>query len=312
MFMLPAEEIDKSQGLAKYGVDSLVAVELRTWLSSRIQTEISIFDMLQSASLIAVAEKAAIRSKVVINAGLSVKSAPVRTPVPGFRNLCTPGSSALIAVSQHVRSTYHRYVPSITWLWLKLEFRRSNAATYTIHSLTSILSLSLRLATHQRPLARLTSADAPPRPYAMPTPKATGGSRMSSGTRKPRTANRDDIYDDDNGDASSLGQSNVPPDIDMSDTSDRKVKVANRIREIVVLKHVTTNADTPEARRQKTDEVKDWLRQSATRRTRKGTQVLVSHADIDALSHQTHFDFDHDDNTNDVGQDRTFPSDTAG
>ncbi|KAF4462939.1 type I polyketide synthase [Fusarium albosuccineum] len=70
MFMLPAEEIDKSQGLAKYGVDSLVAVELRTWLSSRIQTEISIFDMLQSASLIAVAEKAAIRSKLVINAGL--------------------------------------------------------------------------------------------------------------------------------------------------------------------------------------------------------------------------------------------------
>ncbi|KAF4992760.1 hypothetical protein FDECE_13624 [Fusarium decemcellulare] len=70
MFMLPAEEIDKSQGLAKYGVDSLVAVELRTWLSSRIQTEISIFDMLQSASLIAVAEKAAIRSKLVIKAGL--------------------------------------------------------------------------------------------------------------------------------------------------------------------------------------------------------------------------------------------------
>ncbi|KAF4951264.1 hypothetical protein FSARC_12963, partial [Fusarium sarcochroum] len=53
MFMLPAEEIDKSQGLA-----------------SRIQTEISIFDMLQSASLMAVAEKAAIRSKLVIKAGL--------------------------------------------------------------------------------------------------------------------------------------------------------------------------------------------------------------------------------------------------
>ncbi|KAJ4253425.1 hypothetical protein NW762_010583 [Fusarium torreyae] len=70
MFMLPVEEIDKDQGLARYGVDSLVAVELRTWLSSRIQTEISIFDMLQSASLMAVAEKAAIRSKLVIKAGL--------------------------------------------------------------------------------------------------------------------------------------------------------------------------------------------------------------------------------------------------
>ncbi|KAM0541306.1 hypothetical protein ACHAPJ_013300 [Fusarium lateritium] len=70
MFMLSVEEIDKSQGLVRYGVDSLVAVELRTWLSSRIQTEISIFDMLQSASLMAVAEKAAIRSKLVIKAGL--------------------------------------------------------------------------------------------------------------------------------------------------------------------------------------------------------------------------------------------------
>ncbi|KFH40913.1 Lovastatin nonaketide synthase-like protein [Hapsidospora chrysogenum ATCC 11550] len=70
MFMLPAEEIDKSRGLAKYGVDSLVAVELRTWLSGQIQTEISIFDMLQSASLMAVAEKAATRSKLVIKAGL--------------------------------------------------------------------------------------------------------------------------------------------------------------------------------------------------------------------------------------------------
>ncbi|KAF5007469.1 hypothetical protein FDECE_6200 [Fusarium decemcellulare] len=67
----------------------------------------------------------------------------------------------------------------------------------------------------------------------MPTPKEAGGSRMSSRPPTPRTANRDDIYDDDGDGASSLGQSNVPPDIDMSDTSDRKVKVANGIREIV-------------------------------------------------------------------------------
>ncbi|KAF4466150.1 hypothetical protein FALBO_6993 [Fusarium albosuccineum] len=79
-----------------------------------------------------------------------------------------------------------------------------------------------------------------------------------------------------------------------------------------VLKHVTTNADTPEARRQKTDEVKDWLRQSATRRTRKGAQVLVSHADINALSHQTHFRLDHDDNANDPSDGHTDNHGTEG
>ncbi|KAK4983979.1 putative secondary metabolism biosynthetic enzyme [Elasticomyces elasticus] len=36
MFIIPEAEIDKSQSLSKYGVDSLVAVELRNWLVSRI------------------------------------------------------------------------------------------------------------------------------------------------------------------------------------------------------------------------------------------------------------------------------------
>jgi hypothetical protein len=70
MFMLAIAEIDKSQPLGKYGVDSLVAVELRNWLVSRMQTEISIFDILQSASLMILAEKAATKSKFVVKAGL--------------------------------------------------------------------------------------------------------------------------------------------------------------------------------------------------------------------------------------------------
>ena len=70
MFMLAVAEIDKSQELGKYGVDSLVAVELRNWLVSRMQTEVSIFDILQSASLMVLAEKAAAKSKFVVQAGL--------------------------------------------------------------------------------------------------------------------------------------------------------------------------------------------------------------------------------------------------
>ncbi|KAF1993246.1 putative polyketide synthase [Amniculicola lignicola CBS 123094] len=70
MFMIALAEIDTAQQLAKYGVDSLVAVELRNWLVSRMQTEVSIFDILQSASLVGLAEKVASKSKYVVKAGL--------------------------------------------------------------------------------------------------------------------------------------------------------------------------------------------------------------------------------------------------
>lgn len=70
MSMLAVAEIDKSQELGKYGVDSLVAIELRNWLVSRMQTEISIFDIMQSGSLMVLAEKAAAKSKFIVKAGL--------------------------------------------------------------------------------------------------------------------------------------------------------------------------------------------------------------------------------------------------
>lgn len=55
MFMLSESDIDTSQPMSKYGVDSLVAVELRNWLVARAKVDISIFDILQSASLVALA-----------------------------------------------------------------------------------------------------------------------------------------------------------------------------------------------------------------------------------------------------------------
>lgn len=66
MFMLSVTEIDKGQSLGKYGVDSLVAVELRTWLVTKTQAQVSIFDILQSVSLVAVAEMTATKSKFVV------------------------------------------------------------------------------------------------------------------------------------------------------------------------------------------------------------------------------------------------------
>jgi hypothetical protein len=67
MFMIPEAEIDKSMSMARYGVDSLVAVELRNWLVAGAQAEISIFDVLQSPSLSALAGKVAAKSKYIVH-----------------------------------------------------------------------------------------------------------------------------------------------------------------------------------------------------------------------------------------------------
>ncbi|KAM7203160.1 putative polyketide synthase protein [Naviculisporaceae sp. PSN 640] len=72
MFALPEEEMDKSQSMAHYGIDSLVAVELRNWLSSAAQTEVSIFDIMQSKSLVGLAGAACVKSRLV-DAGLKPK-----------------------------------------------------------------------------------------------------------------------------------------------------------------------------------------------------------------------------------------------
>ncbi|CAH0043544.1 unnamed protein product [Clonostachys solani] len=51
MFLIPAEDISSDQSLTHYGVDSLVAVELRNWLASNTGMDLSIFDIMQSTSI---------------------------------------------------------------------------------------------------------------------------------------------------------------------------------------------------------------------------------------------------------------------
>ena len=70
MFTIPETEIDKSKPMTKYNVDSLVAVELRNWLVSRFQAEISIFDVMQSTSLMMLGEKVGLKSRYLTEAGI--------------------------------------------------------------------------------------------------------------------------------------------------------------------------------------------------------------------------------------------------
>ncbi|KAH8655375.1 type I polyketide synthase [Xylariales sp. PMI_506] len=62
VFNLVASEIDKAMPMSHYGVDSLVAVELRNWLATAAKSKVSVFEILQTPSLMEFAALAAARS----------------------------------------------------------------------------------------------------------------------------------------------------------------------------------------------------------------------------------------------------------
>lgn len=65
IFLIPIEEVIDSKSMADFGVDSLVAVELRNMLAVQAGAEISIFDIMQSPSLVCLAHTVAAASTFV-------------------------------------------------------------------------------------------------------------------------------------------------------------------------------------------------------------------------------------------------------
>lgn len=61
----PVEEIDCNRPLHVYGVDSLLAVELRNWFSKLFKADVAIFDITGQASMQRVAEGAALSSALL-------------------------------------------------------------------------------------------------------------------------------------------------------------------------------------------------------------------------------------------------------
>lgn len=59
-------DVDTSKPLHSYGVDSLVAVELRTWFMKKVGANMAVFDIMGGHSLQELAELAAKRSSFVI------------------------------------------------------------------------------------------------------------------------------------------------------------------------------------------------------------------------------------------------------
>lgn len=65
IFMLAEGDVVAAKSLADYGVDSLVAVELRNMLALKAGADLSIFDIMQSASLGGLAGVVAVKSRFV-------------------------------------------------------------------------------------------------------------------------------------------------------------------------------------------------------------------------------------------------------
>ncbi|KAI1827695.1 hypothetical protein F4861DRAFT_492206 [Xylaria intraflava] len=63
IFNLDVAEIDGTLSMSHYGVDSLVAVELRNWLSSSVKAKLSLFEILQSTSLASFGNMVATKSE---------------------------------------------------------------------------------------------------------------------------------------------------------------------------------------------------------------------------------------------------------
>nr|WHN38866.1 polyketide synthase 5 [Elsinoe perseae] len=63
--MMSVEDVEKGKPVSSYGVDSLLAVELRTWVHSEIKAEVSVFDLLSNVPLSSLSAKIAGSSKAI-------------------------------------------------------------------------------------------------------------------------------------------------------------------------------------------------------------------------------------------------------
>lgn len=63
--IVSAEDIEVSKPISSYGVDSLLAVELRSWIQTQIKAEVSTFDLLGGSSITSLSSKLAAASSAI-------------------------------------------------------------------------------------------------------------------------------------------------------------------------------------------------------------------------------------------------------
>lgn len=65
VLMVPREEMDASRPIVVYGLDSLVAIEIRNWITRELEASLQVLELLTSSSITALAETILKKSKLV-------------------------------------------------------------------------------------------------------------------------------------------------------------------------------------------------------------------------------------------------------
>lgn len=65
VLMVPREEMDASKPIVVYGLDSLVAIEIRNWITRELEASLQVLELLTSSSIVALAETILKKSKLV-------------------------------------------------------------------------------------------------------------------------------------------------------------------------------------------------------------------------------------------------------
>jgi hypothetical protein len=65
LLMIPSEDISSSKPMSEYGMDSLVAVEMRNWLFREMDSTVPILELLANSSLLQLSTKIVRRSRLV-------------------------------------------------------------------------------------------------------------------------------------------------------------------------------------------------------------------------------------------------------
>ncbi|KAL8659558.1 MAG: hypothetical protein Q9202_007068 [Teloschistes flavicans] len=66
LLMMPVEDIDRTKPIVAYGLDSLVAVEFRNWIALDLEANVPLMELMNSASIEALAGKVGDKSKLVV------------------------------------------------------------------------------------------------------------------------------------------------------------------------------------------------------------------------------------------------------
>ncbi|KAF4251493.1 hypothetical protein CNMCM8980_006766 [Aspergillus fumigatiaffinis] len=63
--MMPVEDVEASRPVSSYGVDSLLAVELRGWIFTELQADVSVFDLLSNIPVSSLSRRIVGKSKCI-------------------------------------------------------------------------------------------------------------------------------------------------------------------------------------------------------------------------------------------------------